>query len=189
MIILLVKHFFFRSGICSWQFRPRENVRGSGGVIWYSGERWNEGCTSLYYCQQTRFTKYVSLNLIFSAELYHFNEIHSKNKTYNFFTNLNYLKAYRRLSAFNALICKMFVNLDMFESLPMYFLHTFNFIFTSMSLFADALSPSKVIDQLNLNKLTGRKWYVQAACATTGEGIYEGMHHLASMVKEFKKEG
>lgn len=83
----------------------------------------------------------------------------------------------------------MFVNLDMYEISPMYFLHTFNFIFTSMSPFADALSPSKVIDQLNLNKLTGRKWYVQAACATTGEGIYEGMHQLASMVKEFKKEG
>lgn len=50
-----------------------------------------------------------------------------------------------------------------------------------------ALNPSKLIDQLGLHKLTGRKWYVQSTCATTGEGIYEGMHQLASMVKEFKK--
>ena len=54
--------------------------------------------------------------------------------------------------------------------------------------FADAMSTSKIVEQLSLNKLVSRKWYVQAACATTGEGIYEGMHQLASMVKEFKKE-
>lgn len=51
----------------------------------------------------------------------------------------------------------------------------------------NALSTSKLVDQLSLHKLTGRKWYVQAACATTGEGVYEAMHQLASMVKEFKK--
>ncbi|XP_060554740.1 uncharacterized protein LOC132715696 [Ruditapes philippinarum] len=50
----------------------------------------------------------------------------------------------------------------------------------------NAMSPSKVIEELHLQKLTGRKWYIQAACATTGEGIYEGMEHLATMVKEFK---
>lgn len=53
----------------------------------------------------------------------------------------------------------------------------------------NALSPSQMIDQLNMHKLTGRKWYVQASCASTGDGIYEGMHQLASMVKEFKKDG
>ncbi|XP_060554715.1 uncharacterized protein LOC132715682 [Ruditapes philippinarum] len=52
----------------------------------------------------------------------------------------------------------------------------------------NALSSSSVVDQLNLHKLSNRKWYVQAACATNGDGIYEGMHQLASMVKEFKKE-
>ncbi|XP_060554716.1 uncharacterized protein LOC132715683 [Ruditapes philippinarum] len=53
----------------------------------------------------------------------------------------------------------------------------------------NAMSSSKIVEQLGLNKLVGRKWYVQAACATTGEGVYEGMHQLASMVKQFKKEG
>lgn len=48
--------------------------------------------------------------------------------------------------------------------------------------------PSQVAEQLNLNKLTGHKWFIHAACASTGEGIYEGMNQLATMVREFKKE-
>ena len=38
-----------------------------------------------------------------------------------------------------------------------------------------------------LHKLTSRKWFIQSACATTGEGIYEAMKELSSMVKEYKK--
>lgn len=51
----------------------------------------------------------------------------------------------------------------------------------------DALSTSKVADLMSLHKLTSRKWYIQAACATTGEGIFEAMKELSSMVKEYKK--
>ena len=51
-----------------------------------------------------------------------------------------------------------------------------------------ALNPSAVVDQLSLNKLSGHEWFIQAACATTGEGIYEGMHQLATMVRKYKKE-
>eukprot|EP00105_Crassostrea_gigas_P022224 XP_011441665.1 PREDICTED: uncharacterized protein LOC105338306 [Crassostrea gigas] len=51
----------------------------------------------------------------------------------------------------------------------------------------NALSTSKVADLMSLHKLTSRKWYIQAACATTGEGIFEAMKELSSMVKEYKK--
>jgi ADP-ribosylation factor protein 1 len=39
---------------------------------------------------------------------------------------------------------------------------------------------------MNLRDLTSRKWYIQAACATTGEGIYEAMREMANMVKDHK---
>ena len=52
----------------------------------------------------------------------------------------------------------------------------------------DALSTSKVADLMCLHKLNSRKWHIQAACATTGEGIFEAMNELSSLVKEFKKE-
>ncbi|XP_022315497.2 uncharacterized protein LOC111119544 [Crassostrea virginica] len=52
----------------------------------------------------------------------------------------------------------------------------------------NALSTSKVADLMCLHKLNSRKWHIQAACATTGEGIFEAMNELSSLVKEFKKE-
>ncbi|KAL3873467.1 hypothetical protein ACJMK2_036580 [Sinanodonta woodiana] len=51
-----------------------------------------------------------------------------------------------------------------------------------------ALRASDIVQKLELNKLCNRKWYIQAACATTGEGIFESMDNLARLVKEFKRE-
>lgn len=53
--------------------------------------------------------------------------------------------------------------------------------------FVDALSPSDVASALNLHKLTGNKWFIHGACATTGEGVYESLKEMAHMVKEHKK--
>ena len=53
-------------------------------------------------------------------------------------------------------------------------------------LFSGSLNAAQIVEQLCLQKLVGRQWYVQAACATTGEGIYEAMSQLAPMVKKFK---
>lgn len=49
-----------------------------------------------------------------------------------------------------------------------------------------ALSSSDVAKELQLHKISGRKWFVQATCAQTGEGLYEGIDELARYVKEFK---
>ena len=54
--------------------------------------------------------------------------------------------------------------------------------------FSGALSAAQVVAQMSLQKLVGRQWYVQAACAQTGEGIYDALSQLAPMVKQFKKE-
>eukprot|EP00128_Syssomonas_multiformis_P018583 Colp12_sorted_trinity150504_noHs@6242 len=41
-----------------------------------------------------------------------------------------------------------------------------------------AMSVAEVTDKLGLNKLR-RKWYIQATCATTGDGLYEGLDWLS----------
>ncbi|XP_062587609.1 uncharacterized protein LOC134249255 [Saccostrea cucullata] len=51
----------------------------------------------------------------------------------------------------------------------------------------NALSTSQVAEMMCLHKLTSRKWYIQSACATTGEGIFDSMQELSAMVKEYKK--
>ncbi|KAK3756765.1 hypothetical protein RRG08_019257 [Elysia crispata] len=50
-----------------------------------------------------------------------------------------------------------------------------------------ALTTAEIADGLDLHKLKDRKWFVQGACATTGDGICESMVELARLVKEFKK--
>ena len=42
-----------------------------------------------------------------------------------------------------------------------------------------AMNTSEVSERLSLSTLTGRKWFVQAVCAHTGEGIQEGLDWLS----------
>ncbi|KIJ55864.1 hypothetical protein M422DRAFT_240487 [Sphaerobolus stellatus SS14] len=46
-----------------------------------------------------------------------------------------------------------------------------------------ALSVSELVNQLGLHQLRGRKWHIQAACARSGEGLYEGLTWLAKTLK------
>lgn len=50
-----------------------------------------------------------------------------------------------------------------------------------------ALSCTKLVEEMSLPALQvqyGCKWFIQNACATNGEGIYEAMKQMADMVKE-----
>jgi hypothetical protein len=37
------------------------------------------------------------------------------------------------------------------------------------------MSPTEVTEKLHLSKLKDRVWYVVPSCATTGEGLFEGL--------------
>ncbi|XP_072021597.1 uncharacterized protein [Amphiura filiformis] len=50
-----------------------------------------------------------------------------------------------------------------------------------------AQTADQLIEQLDIRSLPGNPWHVQETCATTGEGLYEGLIALAKMVREFKK--
>ena len=50
-----------------------------------------------------------------------------------------------------------------------------------------AASASEITNALDLTKMTQRQWFVQATCATSGEGLVEGLEWLAQRVKEKKK--
>ena len=48
-----------------------------------------------------------------------------------------------------------------------------------------AKTAAEVTDKLGLHGLKGRSWYIQACCATTGDGLYEGLDWLsAEMTKK-----
>ena len=50
-----------------------------------------------------------------------------------------------------------------------------------------ALSPSEIVQNLGLQQLKNRKWHVQGAIATRGEGLYEGLDWLAATFKQLNR--
>lgn len=47
------------------------------------------------------------------------------------------------------------------------------------------MNAAEITDKLGLHTLRNRSWYVQATCATTGAGLYEGLDWLAQQLKKF----
>ena len=48
-------------------------------------------------------------------------------------------------------------------------------VFANKQDLPNALSAPQVTEALGLHNLRMRKWFIQAACATTGDGLYEGL--------------
>ena len=48
----------------------------------------------------------------------------------------------------------------------------------------NAMSVAEVTDKLGLKNLSNRKWYIQSTCATTGDGLVEGLDWLSIQVKK-----
>lgn len=52
----------------------------------------------------------------------------------------------------------------------------FNRVFFS----CEAMKPHEIQEKLGLTRIRDRNWYVQPSCATTGDGLYEGLTWLTS---------
>merc|ERR1712107_353149 len=53
-------------------------------------------------------------------------------------------------------------------------------VFANKQDLPNAMSVSEITDKLGLHSLGSRKWYIQATCATTGDGLYEGLAWLST---------
>lgn len=42
-----------------------------------------------------------------------------------------------------------------------------------------AKNPAEITEKLGLTSMRGREWFIQPCCATTGEGLYEGLDWLS----------
>merc|ERR1711865_586078 len=47
-----------------------------------------------------------------------------------------------------------------------------------------AMPAAEAADKLALHKLRSRTWYIQATCATTGDGMYEGLDWLSNTISK-----
>lgn len=48
-------------------------------------------------------------------------------------------------------------------------------VFANKQDLPNAMSAAEITDKLGLQQLRQRQWYIQATCATSGDGLYEGM--------------
>ncbi|XP_043279740.1 ADP-ribosylation factor 2 [Venturia canescens] len=53
-------------------------------------------------------------------------------------------------------------------------------VFANKQDLPNAMSAAELTDKLELNALRGRHWYIQSACATQGQGLYEGLDWLSN---------
>uniref|UniRef100_A0A0E0AHD4 ADP-ribosylation factor n=1 Tax=Oryza glumipatula TaxID=40148 RepID=A0A0E0AHD4_9ORYZ len=66
-------------------------------------------------------------------------------------------------------------------------------VFANKQDLPNAMNAAEITDKLGLHSLRQRHWYIQSTCATTGEGLYEGLDwlssNIASKVKEEERGG
>ncbi|XP_037528717.2 ADP-ribosylation factor 6 [Rhipicephalus sanguineus] len=56
-------------------------------------------------------------------------------------------------------------------------------VFANKQDLPNAMKPHEIQEKLGLTRIRDRNWYVQPACATTGDGLFEGLTWLTSNCK------
>ncbi|KAL7005544.1 hypothetical protein EMMF5_004949 [Cystobasidiomycetes sp. EMM_F5] len=57
-------------------------------------------------------------------------------------------------------------------------------VFANKQDLPNAMNAAEITDKLGLNTLRNRNWYIQATCATSGDGLYEGLEWLSNSLKK-----
>ena len=57
-------------------------------------------------------------------------------------------------------------------------------VFANKQDLPNAMGVAELTDKLGLHTLRDREWYIQAACATSGEGLFEGLEWLSTSIKK-----
>jgi len=60
-------------------------------------------------------------------------------------------------------------------------------VFANKQDLPNAMAAAEVTEKLGLHNLRHRQWFIQSACATTGDGLYEGLDWLSRTLSSAKK--
>ncbi|KAL6067021.1 hypothetical protein STEG23_031256 [Scotinomys teguina] len=60
-------------------------------------------------------------------------------------------------------------------------------VFANKQDLPNAMNAAEITDELGLHSLRHRNWwYIQATCATSGDGLYEGLDWLSNQLRNQK---
>lgn len=57
-------------------------------------------------------------------------------------------------------------------------------VFANKQDLPNAMNAAQITDKLGLHTLRCRQWHIQATCASSGEGLYDGLDWLANQLKK-----
>ncbi|KAI3659390.1 hypothetical protein MP638_001312 [Amoeboaphelidium occidentale] len=57
-------------------------------------------------------------------------------------------------------------------------------VFANKQDLPNAMNAAEITDKLGLQSLRQRQWFIQATCATSGDGLYEGLEWLSTNLKK-----
>ncbi|KAJ6747995.1 ADP RIBOSYLATION FACTOR-RELATED [Salix purpurea] len=60
--------------------------------------------------------------------------------------------------------------------------HSVILIFANKQDLKDAMTPAEITDALSLHSIKNHDWHIQACCALTGDGLYDGLGWIAQRV-------
>merc|ERR1712038_1884374 len=60
-------------------------------------------------------------------------------------------------------------------------------VFANKQDLPNAMTAAELTDKLGLHNVQHRQWYIQSACATTGDGLYEGLDWLSRTLSSKKR--
>merc|ERR1712196_19065 len=60
-------------------------------------------------------------------------------------------------------------------------------VFANKQDLPNSMTAAEVSDKLGLRNMQNRRWFIQSACATTGDGLYEGLDWLSRTLSSKKK--
>ncbi|CAI0465690.1 unnamed protein product [Linum tenue] len=55
-------------------------------------------------------------------------------------------------------------------------------VFANKQDLKDAMTPAEITDALSLHSIKNQDWHIQACCALTGDGLYDGLGWIAQRV-------
>merc|ERR1711934_230388 len=58
-------------------------------------------------------------------------------------------------------------------------------VFANKQDLPNAMPTADIANELGLHKLKSRNWYIQSACATSGDGLYEGLDWLSNTLSGY----
>jgi len=57
-------------------------------------------------------------------------------------------------------------------------------VFANKQDLPNAMNSTEIADKLGLHSIRQRDWYIQTTCATSGDGLYEGLEWLNRSIEK-----